>query len=53
MLNKCFCYNLSRDFSEGNNNLLIRLVKGNGDIEGRWLAQGHYRNLLVAKEPEI
>lgn len=42
MLNKRFSYNFLHDLSEGKSNLLtVKLVKGNGDIEGGWLVQGH------------
>lgn len=42
MLNKRFCYNHSHGLSEEKYNLLIvKLVKGNGNLEGGWLAQGH------------
>lgn len=42
MLNKRFSYNFLHDLSEGTSNLLtVKLVKGNGDIEGGWLVQGH------------
>lgn len=41
VLNKCFSYNLSHDFSEGKP---VKLVKGNGNTESRWFAQGRYGN---------